>query len=415
MEPSKQDKRATIAVVGAGFAGLAAAFELHSQGYQVVVLEARQRVGGRVWSRRLPNDVIVEMGAEWIAADDATVIELAQRLDVPLAEVGVDFMLRDVVGGTAVSYPDQQDALRIMADELAAMDKTIIVQTTISQFLDRLPISQAQRTIITKRLQGSLALSLDQLALRMLESDEFAINETRHYYRFAQGNQSLAQALAAKLTDVRLGHAITAVSYQPDRVTLQGKNDAGTFFLTVNAVILTVPITILQSFSFIPPLPDPIKAAIDCIPMGVAAKIAAGTTTQPPLRAIQDVVHPYWCWTGKGGDETVRQAVTAFCGSHEAQRNLATNSNDPSTWFQQLQAANPDVTFCTPPMLVDWSQDEWSRGCYAAFDNPASNAFPLLSQPVGPLFFAGEHTAKQAGTMEGALASGLRAVKQLLE
>ena len=400
-------------MIGAGFAGLAAAFELHQLGYAVTVLEARQRVGGRVWSRTLENGARVEMGAEWIAADDNTVIRLARQLGLELAEVGVDFMLRDVVGGTAVSYSNQKQSLRILDDQLKAISQADLAQANIGQFLDDLPISQAQRAIIASRLQGSLGLSLDKLALRMLESDEFAISETGTYYRFAQGNQSLAKALAAQLPDVRLGHGVTAVSHQPNHVTIHGHNEAGPFTLEADAAVLAVPITILQTLPFTPPLPNDIADAIQHVPMGVAAKLAAGTAEPPPLRAIQDVVQPYWCWTGKGENGGVRTAVTAFCGSHQAQKNLATNSNDPTTWFQQLQAANPDVTFTTSPLMVDWTQDNWARGCYAAFDNAAANTFPLLSQPVGPLFFAGEHTAEQAGTMEGALASGLWAAKQL--
>ncbi len=124
---------------------------------------------------------------------------------------------------------------------------------------------------------------------------------------------------------------------------------------------------------------------------------------------------PYWCWTGKGGDGSVRKAVTAFCGSTQAQENLATNSNDPTTWLRELQSANPDLDFEDEPILVDWSQDDLARGCYSAFDNPAADTIPFLSKPVGRLFFAGEHTAVASGTMEGAVASGLRASKDVME
>ena len=63
----------TVLVVGAGFAGLSAATELHDLGFDVRVLEARERVGGRVWSTTLTNGAIVELGAEWIMADDLVV------------------------------------------------------------------------------------------------------------------------------------------------------------------------------------------------------------------------------------------------------------------------------------------------------------------------------------------------------
>jgi monoamine oxidase len=83
------------AVVGAGFAGLAAAYELSSQGFEVTVLEARQRIGGRVWSTNVPNGALVELGGEWISSGDHTVIELVRRLNLPLIRIGVDFRIRE--------------------------------------------------------------------------------------------------------------------------------------------------------------------------------------------------------------------------------------------------------------------------------------------------------------------------------
>ena len=92
-----------VIVVGAGFAGLSAAYELQLQGYDVTVLEARERVGGRIWSQTLPNGTVVETGGEWIASSDTSVISMANRLELDLVEVGVDFMIREVIQGTAVS------------------------------------------------------------------------------------------------------------------------------------------------------------------------------------------------------------------------------------------------------------------------------------------------------------------------
>ena len=166
---------------------------------------------------------------------------------------------------------------------------------------------------------------------------------------------------------------------------------------------------------FHPPLPDEVAGALARVPMGTAAKLAVGTKEPPPLRAIQDVEMPYWCWTGNGGDGNVRRAVTAFCGSVQSRRNLATDSSDPSTWLERLRSANPDLEFVGDPLMVDWSRDEWARGCYSAFDNPATDVIPVLSQPVGRLFFAGEHTTDESGTMEGALVSGRHAAEQVAE
>ena len=69
-----------IGIIGAGFAGLTTALELHESGYRATVLEARQRVGGRVWSIRLSNGEIAEIGGEWINSGDKHVLGMIDRL-----------------------------------------------------------------------------------------------------------------------------------------------------------------------------------------------------------------------------------------------------------------------------------------------------------------------------------------------
>ena len=136
-----------IAVVGGGFAGLAAAYELFNFGSAVTVLEAQQRVGGRVWSTKLPNGAIVELGGEWISSGALTVIELAKRHKLPLVQLGVDFRIRTVLNGPDVSADDQRQAHHIATETLAGMDKASFSQSTIGEFLDDLPLSQSQRAL----------------------------------------------------------------------------------------------------------------------------------------------------------------------------------------------------------------------------------------------------------------------------
>ena len=402
-----------IAVAGAGFAGLAAAYELINRGFSVTVLEARQRVGGRVWSTELPNGAIVELGGEWISSNDHTLLKLAKRLDLPLVKLGVDFRIREVVNGSAVSLSKQREAHRIAFETLAGMDEAIISQFTVGEFLDDLPLNESQASLLRSRLQGSYGTDLYVVALRML--GDYSLGESGTFYRSATGNQSLAKAMAAHVPDVRLGHVVTAVSHRQDPVSIKGVAADGAFDVKADAIVLALPSKPMTELEFDPALPEAIAKAFSSVPVGVAAKLAIGTQTSPPLRAIQDVKAPYWCWTGIGQGDVPRSAVTAFCGSRQAQRNLVTDGNDPALWLNRVQSANPDLDFVNDPIMVDWSQDEWARGCYSAFDNRATDLIPLLSLPVGRLFFAGEHTAVESGTMEGALASGLGAARQVGE
>jgi monoamine oxidase len=404
---------AQIAVVGGGFAGMAAAFELSNRDLNVTVLEARQRVGGRVWSTRLPNGTIVELGGEWISSGDHTIIELAKRFNLPLVHLGVDFRIREVISGSAVSPADQREVHRIAINTLAGMNEAAVADSTIDEFLETLPLTKPEASLLRSRLQNSYGSDLGDIALRML--GEYSLGEGGSYYRFAAGNQILAERMATDLPDVRLGHAATVVTQHQHGVAIKGKSENGAFEVEAEAVILAIPVKCLADLVFNPTLPPVVSEAISSVPMGIGAKVAIGTQNPPPLRAFHDVEVPYWCWTGNGQGGVPRCAVTAFCGSSQAQQNLATDGNDPSIWLNKLQSANPDLVFIDDPIMVDWSQDEWSRGCYSAFDNRATDLIPHLSEPVGRIFFAGEHTAEESGTMEGAITSGLRAAVQVDE
>ncbi|HIG27169.1 MAG TPA: FAD-dependent oxidoreductase [Verrucomicrobiales bacterium] len=95
-----------IIIVGAGFSGLSAAYKLHESGAEVLVLEARDRVGGRVYSKELSNGAVVEMGGEWIHEGNNLYNSLIDELGLTKTEVGVDFMVRQMMKGEQISVDD---------------------------------------------------------------------------------------------------------------------------------------------------------------------------------------------------------------------------------------------------------------------------------------------------------------------
>jgi len=416
-----------IAIVGGGFAGMAAAYELNSLGVAVTVLESRDRVGGRVWSKKLPNGTTVELGAEWVGPADHYVRDMVKRLDLPLASVGVDFLVRDPMQGGPVSHELQHDTIRVASQTIAKMDQSVVDRETVSYLIDNLPVSEDRRNLFRARLQSSFGSDLSKIALRMmtdrdspLRTYEDGVHGNDLYDRVVGGNQMIAKTIAAKLDDddsaeIRLDHSVSLIAHDDSGVTVKGMTEGIPFEVKADGAVVAVPVKLLAELEFDPPLPEDHADAIARVPMGMAAKIAVGTKAPPSIRALQDIEKPYWCWTGKGGDGSVRKAITAFCGSTHAQETLATTSYDSTTWLNELQTANPDLEFVDEPIMVDWSQDDLARGCYSAFDNHATDTIPLLSKPEGRLFFAGEHTDKHSGTMNGGLSSGLRAAKEVME
>jgi monoamine oxidase len=334
-------------------------------------------------------------------------------------EVGVNFLQRKVIVGAPVSIEEQQEAEKIAAQTLLSMQKKEIDTQSLGQFINSLPINAAQRKYFYSRLQISYGKDPQEVALRMIDinssSSQTPKNEDGCYYRVASGNMSVAQTIADRVKDVRFGYEIRSVEYSKPRVSIRGISADGPFQLEMDGVVFAVPVKILSDIEFDPPLPSLIHNAINSVSMGTAAKITVATCERPTLRAYHDVEKPYWCWTGRGEGGKVRKVITAFCGSGQPQEKLATNSGEPAVWFEELKSANPDLDFEGEPVMVDWSNDKWARGCYSAFSNQAADDIPHLTKSVGNIFFAGEHTAYNSATMDGAIESGLRAANQVRE
>ncbi|MCK4898074.1 MAG: FAD-dependent oxidoreductase, partial [Anaerolineales bacterium] len=215
-----------IGIIGAGFAGLAAALELHDLEYQVTVFEARKRVGGRVWSTTLSNSEITELGGEWINVKDEQILGMIDRLGLQKAEVGVNFLQRKVIVGAPVSIEEQQAAEELAAKTLVAMHKKDIETQSLGEFINSLPLNEPQKKYFYSRLQISYGIDLKKVALRMMENDispsQTSINEDGCYYRVASGNMSVAQTIAHILEDIRLGHEVRSVEYTEQSVTIRG-------------------------------------------------------------------------------------------------------------------------------------------------------------------------------------------------
>jgi monoamine oxidase len=395
-----------VAVVGGGFAGLSAAFRLLGWGIPSVVLEARDRVGGRVLTTRLAGGEPAELGAEWIEEHERAVHDLAGRLGLELVLTGVDYRRRQAVGPLAASMDEQEEALRIAS---TAHDvRSGPGGESLGAFIQSLPLSEPQRATLVARLQGTYARDLDEVPLRVAQRGTFE-GGTGRYVRVASGNQSIAVELAQRLPDVRLRHVVESIRVGEDAVHVEGTAPQGAFSLSARAAVVAVPAPLVATLRFDPALPPEVRRAFAELPMGVASKLAVATAGEPPLRALQDVSVPFWCWTALGGGRT-RRVVTAFAGSPQAQVTLATASGDPGPWLERLRALNPDVTLEGEPVLAAWADDPFARGCYSCFDDASWDRRPLLEAPVGRVAFAGEHTAGlSSGTMNGAVESGNRA------
>jgi monoamine oxidase len=370
----------------------------------VTVLEARDRVGGRVWSQRLANGAVVEMGAEFILPGNTVVEETTRRLGLGLWEKGMAYGRREPRGAGAVTEAD----LRTAADTIAtALEDPDLERGSAAALLDRLDIPPSVREAIRARVEVSAAtaaadVGADELAGLAAFSDAPSAG-------VAGGNQGIAHALAEPLgARLHLSSPVASIATTDEGATVRTQHGE----LTADAVVVAVPAPVVGTIWFEPELPGPLRDALTRLRYGHAAKLFVPLAERPQPSAVLSVPDRFWTWTARGGDD-VQLAVHAFAGSQAALARLAV-SEGPQRWLDAVARLRPDLRLAQDgAVLSTWSDDPWARGAYSVH-TPGGND-PALAAVYGRLVFAGEHTAGPfAALMEGALRSGARAAAQLL-
>jgi monoamine oxidase len=394
-----------IVVIGAGFAGLAAADALAASSADVVVLEARDRVGGRVWSRELPNGAVVEMGAEFILPRYTVMRELAGGFGLPLVDKGMFYGDREPRGGVGVDRGSLATAATVVASALAAGAGD---GRSAGAFLAELPIDPGAREAITARLEVSCAATVDAVAAHELAG--LAKLSREPCPSIAGGNQRLAFALTERLGPaVHLRSPAQRVRWG-DGVTVSADGAE----IWADACVISVPVSVLGRISFEPSLPDPVADALRAVQYGHAAKLFVPLAEAPPPSAVLSVPERFWTWTGNGADGRVQPVVSCFAGSAPALEGLGVERGTDG-WLRGLERLRPDLALQgEDAVLSTWDDDPWTRGAYS-IATPAGPDGEALSGRVGPLVFCGEHTAGEySALMEGALRSGRRAAADVL-
>lgn len=186
-----------VAVIGAGFAGLAAATELTAGGADVRVFEARDRVGGRVWSATVSTpsgDAVVERGGEFILQGYDELRRYAQELGIRLIDTGMNYYQREPRGVAGVDARMMADAGDDIAEHIAAHESS-----SIDEVLDALSLTPDLAESIRCRIEISCALESDALSVDVMS--HVASLTPRPSRRLAGGNQGLALGLADRLRE----------------------------------------------------------------------------------------------------------------------------------------------------------------------------------------------------------------------
>ena len=398
-------------MIGAGFAGLAAARELRRNGADVVVLEARDRVGGRVWSRETPGGVVIELGAEFVEPHDGLLASTVRGLGLQLRNRGIAYGDREPRGGIGVERAALLASIDVVQAALARrpVDAPPI---SVAAFLAGLPIDPGAAEAIAARIQVTFADETDAIEASMLRGSGASFSRELSF-SVDGGNQRVALRLAEAVAGcVHLSSAVdrVVVGEREVRVRAAGVEHEA------DACICTAPASVIERIAFEPCLPRELEGALRRVRYGHAAKLFVPLRERAPRSATLNVPERYWSWVADGPSGAPEPVVHSFAGSASALAALDV-AHGPAGWLSSLAVYRPELSLDRAgAILSTWDDDPWARGVYSTIQlerPPGDDA--LLQRPVGPLHFAGEHTAgPEFGLMEGALASGLRAAGAIL-
>ena len=435
----------SVLVAGAGLSGLAAAHDLIAMGANVTVVDARDRVGGRVWTIRngFADQQHAEAGGDVIDEDHDAIRELAGEMKLKLTRIlrdGFGFVRLDDAGRPHLVYRGISRGWQRLAHELEPVCRpyrlaeqrwdtpiaTNLARRSVAAWLDDAHADDELRATAAG-LRGFFLADPDELSLIALV-DQFAPHEDAEdvapgaMYRIEGGNDRLATALAAPLESrLRLKTEVVAISHRGKSVRVSVKHAQTQSQLTCDYVVVTMPASIVRRIPFTPSLPSQQHDAF--------ARLKYGRATKTLLQFSKR----FWRAPGRPRAFGSPLAVGALIDANEEQRGRAgiltllagggasdatqaiVAKDGPAGLVNALDWLGSKDAELLASRQVVWEQDPWARGGYAFFDpafDPALRAW--LARPFGRVFFAGEHTSvKWQGYMNGAIETGRRAAAEI--
>ena len=412
-------------VVGAGAAGLAAAATLHEAGRTFVVLEARDRIGGRAHTVRLSGGQVAERGAEYLHGARIATWEYVARfgLSTHLASGPTRIGVPEYLGGKwwPEGTSDSDGALQGLR---AALDIPNAAEVSLREALVRAGLSGDRLRAAEGRMAVLSPIDPTVVSARSAAAAWRLVAPETANFVLVGGYAELWEKLGRPFADrIRLASPVTALDWSGAGVTAHANGRA---FAGQTAVV-TLPMGVLQSgtVAFRPDLPDRKRAAIRGLRSGAIVKLIAEfrrpfwearTGAVPSFRAPDS---PFYGFRVSFWDRPGPAALVAFLSARSA---LAVTGHP-----DRAAALLPDVLGEMFPEtdvraelvnleVADWPADPWARGAVSVEPVGGASFRADLALPTAPLFWAGEATATDGGAecVHGALTTGRRAALEAL-
>ena len=448
---------AEVCVVGAGFAGLAAARQLVAGGARVVVLEARHRVGGRTWNREMPDGLSVSVGGTWLGAGQERMFQLCKDVGVDTYEQFShgDHLLR--LDDTNVRYHGSAVPKRY----LVGLGAYALAMRRLSRMADRVPLERPwdadgaeeldARTLSEwmssrRNVPSKLGRELTQMAMRVLfctDPAELSVLGALVLARGGEGTRrrfeyytdsaltethlidgdppAVADRIAAGLGDaLHLGQAVRAISQSDAGVEVHTDD----LVVAAQRVVVATPPVLASRIAFDPALPPGHQHLLLRMVPGAA------------IRVITTYAEPFWREDGLCGESadahspvviTIDQCpmqgtpgvLSSYAFGPEALRLASLHAaRRRAEWLGELaKRFGPAAGEPTGYLETDWSAEEWSQGGMISHFSPGvlTTYGTALREPAGRIHWAGaERATEMHGLIEGAVRSGERAAREVL-
>jgi monoamine oxidase len=441
--------RARVIVIGAGVAGLSAACELASRGVAVSMFEARDRIGGRVFTQRDAKlDVPIELGAEFIHGRPRQIWQPLQKAKIAIQEVVGDNWCVFDRGLMECGFFSQVEAILEKMDD-SRPDESFVdfLKRSFRQITDSATETAKRRALgyVTGYNAADPALVSVHWLVREMRAEE-KIDGDR-VFRSANGYADLLGLFRKQVEGldvvIHTETTIDKVEWTPGRVTVAAHDGGASKEFFASRVLVTVPLAVLQApagavgaIQFVPDLPREKLVALDTLEMGKVIrivlrfrqrfweKISPVSNVKKNLGSMsflfsEDEWFPTW-WTAMPENTPIITGWAPFrcaerLSGREAdfvvEKSLQTLSKLLGVHIRELQDTFEQSYF------HDWQNDPYSRGAYSYAKVGAEGAAEALGAPMeNTLFFAGEATdaSGNTGTVHGAIASGHRAALEIL-
>lgn len=450
LPPAADGNRSRVVVAGAGLTGLAAALELVRAGHDVVVLEASHRAGGRVRTlrERFPGGLHAEAGAARIPRSHARVGAWCERYGLELAPLSSSDPQVLYVRGTRLRLPgfsmddmplpfsEEERAIGLgglgrhyFSDPLSAIgDPTEpgwppaslarYDDVSLRQLLEGRGASEAAVALFTAG--SDLGARYSALELLM----HFALSGPP-FDRIVGGSDRLPRAMADELGDrVRYGRVVRRVEHGDGGVRVRAEvrrgPDGGTETVEADRAVLTLPFTTLRAIEFRPGLSPGKDRAVRSLRYEDSVRVYLETDgrfwREEGLSGFARTDHPMEVWDASHGQEGRRGLLMSYLRGTRAREADALSERRR---HDRNEAAVTEVFpglegRVTGRSSWSWTRARWALGAYAYYaPGEMTRLHADVARPEGPLHFAGEHTTVWPGWMEGALASGERAAREV--